>query len=68
MQTRTGARSNLKGLLQEIKITAMLEKLETRKMHKRDAKQNSAKTRKEPWEHGKTNDTRNRQTGVTVRI
>ena len=56
MQTRTGARSNLKGLLQENKITAMLEKkLETKELENAlDKKTKLYKTRKEIWKHEKT--------------
>jgi len=65
MQTRTGARSNLKSLLQEINITAMLEeKLETKEleMHQRKlTKLNYARLGRNTWKHGKTSDSRNRQ-------
>ena len=59
MQTRTEARSKLKGFITRNKNHSYAGK--TRKMHKRDKKTNLCKTREETWKHGKTSDSRNRQ-------
>ena len=59
---------NLKDLLQELKITALLEKLETRKMHKRDNKTKLCKTREKIWKHENSRTNKEDTTGVTARI